>query len=44
MYSIVLDKIEYVEPHLLKSEEFVKLNSYIKKSYKRAYFHGSRSL
>jgi len=44
MYSIVLDKIEYVEPHLLKSDEFIKLNTYIKKSYKRAYFYGSRSL
>lgn len=44
MYSIVLDKIEYVEPHLLKSYEFTNINKFIKKCYKRAYFHGSRSI
>lgn len=44
IYSIVLDKIEYVEPHLLKSNEFTNLNKYIKRCYKRAYFHGSRSV
>lgn len=44
MYSIVLDKLEFVEPCLLKSDEFIKLNAYVKKGYKRAYFRGSRSL
>lgn len=44
MYSIILDKIEYVEPHVLKSDEFININKLIKKCYKRAYFHGSRSI
>lgn len=44
MYSIILDKLEYVEPHLLKSNDFINLNKYIKKCYTRAYFHGSRSI
>lgn len=44
MYSIVLNKLEYVEPYLLNSKDFIKLNKFIKKCYKRSYFHGSRDI
>lgn len=44
IYSLVLDKIEYVEPCLLKSNEFININKFIKRCYTRAYLHGSRSI
>lgn len=44
MYSIILDKIEFVEPYVLKSDDFININKFIKRCYKRAYFHGSRSI
>lgn len=44
VYATVLNKIEYVEPYILNSNDFTVLNESIIKCYKKAYFHGSRNL
>lgn len=44
IYSIILDKLEYVEPHLCDNNDLSILNNYILRCYSRSFLHGSRKL
>lgn len=44
IYSIILDKIGFVESALSDDKDFTVLNNNIIRCYRRSYFHGSRNI